>query len=92
MIARVFTPLQAFSSTPLIFFFFRLMLETMLILALIFPEEMGGSRPLIPDVSYLFLSNMILFPHMGSIARISPFLLFIMAPCRPRHVDPEREV
>jgi hypothetical protein len=50
MIARVFTPLQAFSSTPLIFFFFRLMLETMLILALIFPEEMGGSRPLITDV------------------------------------------
>jgi hypothetical protein len=67
-------------------------LAMLLIPVLILPEEMGGSRLLIPDMSHLLLSNVILFPHMGPITRISPFLLFITVLCRPRHVDSEREI
>jgi hypothetical protein len=92
MITRILTHLQASSSTPLIFFFLRFVLATLLILVFILPEEMGGSWPLIPNMSHLLLSNIILLPYLGPIARISPFLLFIAAPCRPHHVDAECEV
>jgi hypothetical protein len=67
-------------------------LATLLELVLVFLEEMGGSRPLIPDVSYLFFSDIFLFFSLGLIAGINPLLLFIAASCRPCHVDAKREI
>jgi hypothetical protein len=58
----------------------------------VFPEEMGGRQPMIPDVSYLFFSDVLFFPFSGLIAGIGPLLLFIATSCRPYHIDAECKI
>jgi hypothetical protein len=62
------------------------------VLVFIFLEEMGGSRLLIPDMSYLLFSDVLLFLFSGPIAGISPLLLFIVASCKPCHIDSKHEI
>jgi hypothetical protein len=65
MVMCIFTLLLALPSTVLIFFTLRLILETLPVLVLILLEEMGGSRPLISNVPYLFFVIYSFSPFWG---------------------------
>jgi hypothetical protein len=65
MITRISSLLQTFPSTALILFILRFTLETLLVLVFILLEEMGGSRPLIPDVPYLLFVMYSFSPFWG---------------------------
>jgi hypothetical protein len=51
-----------FPSTAFILFLLRLALEMLLVLILIFFEEIGRNWPLIPDMPYLFFCDISFFP------------------------------
>jgi hypothetical protein len=53
--------------------------ETLLVLVFVFPEEIRRSWPLIPDMPHLFLCDIPLFFFLGPIARISLFILGLVA-------------
>jgi hypothetical protein len=76
MISRILSLLEVFSSAPLVFFFFSLALETLLILILVFPQKMRGNRSLIPDVPHLLFGVIIPFFFLGPIAGIG-----LLLPC-----------
>jgi hypothetical protein len=65
MITRISPLLQTFPSTALILFILRFTLETLLVLVFILFEEIGRSRPLIPDVPYLLFHDVSLSPFWG---------------------------
>jgi hypothetical protein len=88
MIAQIFTFLQTLTSTVFIFFVFRFILATLPILVFIFLEQMRGERPLIPHVSHLFFSDVLLFTFSGPIMGIGPLLL-VAASQWTYHVDIE---
>jgi hypothetical protein len=68
MITHISPLLQTFPSTAHILFILRFTLETLLVLVFILFEEIGRSRPLIPDVPYLLFRDISLFPLLGPIA------------------------
>jgi hypothetical protein len=70
MIPCILPPSEAFPSASLIFFFFSFALETLLILILVFFQEMRGNWSLIPDVPDLFLGDIVPFFFLGPIAGI----------------------
>jgi hypothetical protein len=70
MISYILPLPEAFPSAPLVFFFFSLTLETLLILILVFSQKMRGNWSLIPDVPDMFLGNIVPFFFLGLIARI----------------------
>jgi hypothetical protein len=59
MISHILSLPEAFPGAPLIFFFFGLALETLLILILVLSQKMRGNRLLIPDVPHLFFGNIV---------------------------------
>jgi hypothetical protein len=70
MISCILSLPEAFPSASLVFFFFSLALETLLILILIFSQKMRGNGSLIPDVLDLFLGDIAPFFLLGPIAGI----------------------
>jgi hypothetical protein len=92
MITRVFPLLQTFPNTVFILFLLRLTLEALLVLVLIFFEEIGRSWPLIPDMPYLFFRDISLFPFLGPIARIGLFIPGSTARRKPCHLNTECEI
>jgi hypothetical protein len=54
-------------------------------------EQMRGERPLVPHVSHLFFSDVLLFAFPGPIAGTSPLLL-VAASQWTCHVDVERKI
>jgi hypothetical protein len=92
MITRISSLFQTFPSTALILFILQFTLETLMVLVFILFEEMGGSRPLIPDVAYLLFCDVFLFPFLGPIAGIGLLLPFIVTWRRPCHVDAKCEI
>jgi predicted membrane protein len=61
---------EAFPSASLVLFLFSLVLETLLILILVFSQKMRGNRLLIPDMPDLFFDDIVLFFFLGPIAGI----------------------
>jgi hypothetical protein len=51
----------------------------LLVLVLVLLEEIRRSWPLIPDMPHLFLCDISLFSFLGPIARISLFILGLVA-------------
>jgi hypothetical protein len=92
MITRISPFLQTFPSTALILFLLRLTLEMLLVLVFILFEEIRKSRPLIPDMPYLLLRDISLFPFLGPIAGIGLFIPSAAAWCKPCHVNAECEI
>jgi hypothetical protein len=92
MITRISPFLQTFPSTALILFLLRLTLEMLLVLVFILFEEIRKSRPLIPDMPYLLLRDISLFPLLGSIAGIGLFILSMVMWHRPCHIDAKCEI
>jgi hypothetical protein len=76
MISRILPLPEAFPSAPLIFFFFGLVLETLLILILIFSQKMRENWSLIPNVPDLFFGDIVPFFFLGPIAGIG-----LLLPC-----------
>jgi hypothetical protein len=76
MISRILSLPEALPSAPLVFFFFSLTLETLLILILVFSQKMRGNRSLIPDVPDLFFGDIDPFFFLGPITGIS-----LLLPC-----------
>jgi hypothetical protein len=70
MISCILSLPEAFPSAPLIFFFFSLALEMLLILILVFSQKMRGNWLLIPDVPNLFFGDIVSFFFLGPIAGI----------------------
>jgi hypothetical protein len=70
MISHILSLPEAFPSAPLIFFYFSLALETLLILILVFSQKMRGNRSLIPDVPHLLFGHIVPFFFLGPIAGI----------------------
>jgi hypothetical protein len=79
MITRVFMSLQTLPSTSLVLFFLRFSPETLLVLVLVRLEKIRRSRPLILDMPHLFFYNITFFFFLGLIARISLFILGLVA-------------
>jgi hypothetical protein len=71
MIPCILSPSEALPSASLIFFFFSFALETLLILILVFVQNMRGNWWLIPVVPDLFLGDIVPFFFLGPIAGIS---------------------
>jgi hypothetical protein len=92
MITRISPLLQTFPSTALILFLLRLMLETLLVLVFILFEEIGRSRPLIPEVPYLLLRDISLFPLLGPIIGIGLFIPSVAMWHRPCHINAKCEI
>jgi hypothetical protein len=92
MVTCIFTLLQTLPSTVLIFFILRFILETLPVLVFVPLEEMGGSRPLISDVSHLPFNDVFFFPFLGPIAGIGLFIPCIATWCRPCHIDAKCEI
>jgi hypothetical protein len=59
-----------FPSASLVLFFFSLALEMLLILILVFSQEMRRNRPLIPNMPDLFFGDIASFFLLGPIAGI----------------------
>jgi hypothetical protein len=78
---------QTFPSTALILFLLQLMLETLLVLVFIFFEEIGRSRPLIPDMPYLLFHDISIFPFLGPIARIGLLIPSTVMWFKPCHIN-----
>jgi hypothetical protein len=76
MISRILSLPEAFPSAPLVFFFFSLALEMLLILILVFSQKMRGNRSLILDVPDLFFGDIVPSFFLGPIAGIS-----LLLPC-----------
>jgi hypothetical protein len=76
MISRILSLPEAFPSAPLVFFFFSLALEMLLILILVFPQKMRGNRSLIPDVPHLLFTDIVPFFFLGPITGIG-----LLLPC-----------
>jgi hypothetical protein len=76
MISCILSLPEAFPSAPLVFFFFSLALETLLILILVFSQKMRGNRSLIPDVPDLLFGDIVPFFFLGPIAGIG-----LLLPC-----------
>jgi hypothetical protein len=76
MISRILSLSEAFPSAPLVFFFFSLALETLLILILVFSQKMRGNRSLIPDVPHLLFGDIVPFLFLGPITGIG-----LLLPC-----------
>jgi hypothetical protein len=74
MISHILSLPEAFPGAPLIFLFFGLALETLLILILVLSQKMRRNRSLIPDVPHLFFGNIVPFSSLGPIAGISLLL------------------
>jgi hypothetical protein len=70
IISRIFPLPEAFPCAPLIFFFFSLPVETLLILILVFSQKVRGNWSLIPDMPDLFLGDIVPFFFLGPIAGI----------------------
>jgi hypothetical protein len=87
MITRISPLLQTFPNTTLILFILRFTLEMLLVLVFILLEEIGRSRPLIPDVPYLLFRDVSLFPFLGLMAGIGLFIPCITTWRRPCHID-----
>jgi hypothetical protein len=68
------------------------MLESLLVLVFILFEEIGRSRPLIPDLPYLLFHDVSLFPFLGPIAGIGLFIPCIAMWRRPCHIDTKYEI
>jgi hypothetical protein len=64
----------------------------LLVLVLVFFEEIGGSWPLIPDMPYLFFRDISLFSFLGPIAGIDLYIPAAAAWCKPSHVNAECEI
>jgi hypothetical protein len=92
MVMCIFTLLQTLPSMVLTLFILRFTLEMLLVLVFILLEEMGGSRPLIPDVPYLLLRDVFLLPFLGLIAGTGLFIPCIATWRRPCHVDAKCEI
>jgi hypothetical protein len=75
MIPCILSPSEAFPSASLIFFFFSLVLETLLILILVFSQEMRRNRPLIPDMPDLFFGDIASFFFLGRLRESASCLL-----------------
>jgi hypothetical protein len=84
MITRIFPLLQTFPSTALILFLPRL--------TLVLFEEIGRSRPLIPDVPYLLFRDISLFPFLGPIAGIGLFIPSAATWYKPCHINAKCEI
>jgi hypothetical protein len=84
MITSILMLLQTLSGAMLIFFVFRFPLEALLVLILVFPEEVRRSWTLIPYIPYSLFRDIFFFLFLGPIAGTSR--------CYPCHVDAEREV
>jgi hypothetical protein len=74
LISHILSLPQAFPSAPLVFFFFSLVLETLLILILVFSQKMRGNRSLIPDVPHLLFGDIVPLFFLGLIAGIGLLL------------------
>jgi hypothetical protein len=70
MVSCILSLPEAFPSASLIFFFFSLALETLLILILVFPQKMRRNRPLIPEMPDLFFGYIASFLFLGPIVGI----------------------
>jgi hypothetical protein len=68
------------------------MLETLLVLVFILFEEIGRSRPLIPEVPYLLLRDISLFPLLGPIIGIGLFIPRVAMWHRPCHINAKCEI
>jgi hypothetical protein len=66
----------AFPNALLVLFFFNLMLETLLILILVFSQKIRGHWSLILNVPDLFFSDIVPFFFLGPIAGIG-----LLLPC-----------
>jgi hypothetical protein len=71
MISCILSLPEAFPSASLILFFFSLTLETLLILILVFSQEMRRNRPLISDMPDLLFGDVASFFFLGPITGIS---------------------
>jgi hypothetical protein len=71
MISCILSLPEAFPSASLILFFFGLMLETLLILILVFSQEMRRNQPLISDMPDMFFGDVASFFFLGPIAGIN---------------------
>jgi hypothetical protein len=87
MITHISPLLQTFPGVVLILFLLCLTLETLLVLVFILFEEIGRSRPLIPDMPYLFFHDISLFPFLGPITGISLFIPSVATWCKPCHIN-----
>jgi hypothetical protein len=76
MISHILLLPEAFPSAPLVFFFFSFVLETQLILILVFSQKMRGNRSLIPVVPDLLFGDIVPFFFLGPIAGIG-----LLLPC-----------
>jgi hypothetical protein len=79
MITGIFMLPQALFGAMLIFFFFRFLLEALLVLVFIFPEKIRESWPLIPYIPYLSLCDVFFLLFLGPIAGISLSVLALVA-------------
>jgi hypothetical protein len=66
MISRILSLPEAFPNVPLVFLFFSLALETLLILILVFPQKMRENQSLIPDVPHLLFGDIVPFLLFGA--------------------------
>jgi hypothetical protein len=76
MISCILSLPEAFPSALLVFFFFNLALETLLILILVFSQKMRGNRSLIPDVPDLLFGDIVPLFFLGPITGIG-----LLLPC-----------
>jgi hypothetical protein len=77
MILCILSLPESFPSASLVFLFFSLALEMLLILILVFSQKMRGNRSLIPDMPDLFFGDIVFFFFLGPIAGIG-----LLPPCR----------
>jgi hypothetical protein len=79
MITGIFVLPQTLSGATLILFFLRFLLEALLVLVFIFPEEIRGSWPLIPYIPYLSFYDVLFLLFLGPVAGISLSVLALAA-------------
>jgi len=94
VIAYSLSSSQHSSHVVLVFFLFRFIPATQLILIFIFLKKPVGNWDLIADMTHLFFSDVMLLRLMfniGLFARIGLSLLLSMAVYGSRHVDLERK-
>jgi hypothetical protein len=74
MISHILSLPEVFPGAPLVFFFFGLVLEMLLILILVLSQKMRGNWSLIPDVPHLFFGNIVPFSSLRPITGINLLL------------------
>jgi hypothetical protein len=92
MLTRISSLLQTFSSMALVLFILRFTQDTLLVLVFILFEEIRRSWPLNPDMPYLLLRDISLFPFLGPIVGISLFIPSVATWRRPYHINAKCEI